>query len=64
MSRFPEVRRDIAIIVDQIVTASALRQCIQVGICDYRGDFNYDIGVRIQSGHFQIDPDEVAGTLH
>lgn len=29
MSRFPEVRRDIAIIVDQIVTASALRQCIQ-----------------------------------
>ena len=29
MSRFPEVRRDIAIIVDQIVTASAIRQCIQ-----------------------------------
>lgn len=29
MSRFPEVRRDIAIIVDQSVTASALRQSIQ-----------------------------------
>ncbi len=29
MSRFPEVRRDIAIIVDQKVTASALRQCIR-----------------------------------
>ena len=29
MSRFPEVRRDIAIILDQVVSASAVRQCIQ-----------------------------------
>ena len=28
MSRFPEVRRDIAVIVDQVVTSSALRDCI------------------------------------
>ena len=28
LSRFPEVRRDIAVIVDQVVTSSALRQCI------------------------------------
>ena len=34
MSRFPRVRRDIAIIVDQIVTASALRQCIQAAADD------------------------------
>jgi len=28
MSRFPEVRRDIAVIVDQAATAAALRRCI------------------------------------
>lgn len=34
MSRFPEVRRDIAVIVDQGVTASELRQCITTGATD------------------------------
>jgi phenylalanyl-tRNA synthetase beta chain len=34
MSRFPEVRRDIAVIVDQGVTAAELRQCITTGATD------------------------------
>jgi len=34
MSRFPEVRRDIAVIVDQGVMASELRQCITTGATD------------------------------
>ncbi len=34
MSRFPEVRRDIAVIVDQLVTAAALRQCITAAATD------------------------------
>ena len=34
MSRFPEVRRDIAVIVDQGVTAAELRQCITTAATD------------------------------
>lgn len=34
MSRFPEVRRDIAVIVDQGATAAELRQCITVAATD------------------------------
>ena len=34
MSRFPEVRRDIAVIVDQAATAAALRQCITTAAAD------------------------------
>ena len=34
MSRFPEVRRDISILVDQTVSASALRQCIRASADD------------------------------
>ncbi len=34
MSRFPEVRRDIAVIVDQGATAAELRQCIIVAATD------------------------------
>ena len=34
MSRFPEVRRDIAIIVDQKITASEVRSCINVAAND------------------------------
>ena len=34
MSRFPEVRRDIAVIVDQTATAADLRQCITTAATD------------------------------
>ena len=34
MSRFPEVRRDIAVIVDQTATAAALRGCIAAAAAD------------------------------
>ena len=42
----------------------ALRQCVEFGIGDNGGDLNDHILIRIQAGHFHINPNEVAGALH
>ena len=39
-------------------------QSIELGIGDDGGDLDNHILIRIQSGHFHIDPNEIAGVLH
>ncbi|MCY1184852.1 hypothetical protein D9M73_255790 [compost metagenome] len=39
-------------------------QGVQVAIGDNGGHFDDDIGIRVQTGHFQVDPDQVLRVLH
>ena len=37
---------------------------IEVGVGDDGGDFDNAISVRVQAGHFQVDPDQAIGITH
>lgn len=79
MSRYPEVRRDIAVIIDQVVTANALRQCITAAASDtlqnlklfdvYQGkgiDPNrksLGIGLTFQHASRTLTDDEINGSV-
>jgi hypothetical protein len=39
-------------------------QYVELGIGNDGGDLDDDIIVGVQTGHFQIDPDEIVGALH
>jgi len=36
-----------------------LGQHVQVGIGDDHGDFDDAVGIRIEPGHFHVDPDQI-----
>ncbi|MCY1368163.1 hypothetical protein D9M69_551300 [compost metagenome] len=42
----------------------AFGQGVQVTVGDDGGHFDDDVGVRVQTGHFQVDPDQVLWVLH
>ncbi len=41
-----------------------LGEGIQLLVRDDRGDLDDDVGIGLQPGHFEIDPDEVVGAAH
>ena len=42
----------------------AFGQGIEVAVGDDGGHFDDDVVVRVQTGHFQVDPDQVLWVLH
>ena len=39
-------------------------QGVEVAVGDDGGHFNNDVVIRIQTGHFQVDPDQVLRVVH
>ena len=39
-------------------------QDIQIGIGNQRGDFNDAVGIGLQPGHLQINPDQILRFIH
>ena len=42
----------------------AFGEDVEVGVGDYGGDFDNHVGIGIEAGHFQIDPDQVVFIEH
>ena len=42
----------------------ALRQRIELGVCDYGRDFDHRVVFRVETRHLQVDPDQVLFAEH
>ncbi|MNT38372.1 hypothetical protein D3C72_1745610 [compost metagenome] len=42
----------------------AFGQGVEIAVSDNGGHFDDDVMIRIQTGHFQVDPDQVLWVLH